>query len=130
MDSVTGKAPVIVVVVVFRLTSIGGFPRERAERVEPLEFEAAVVTEQFVQTCELQNHRGIMIATLNARTLAPGTPHKKVLSLKSQVSDLRLGLRSQVLLEDPQESESIYDLRFTIHCFLPDKVGWGRDCSK
>ena len=73
----------IVVAVVFALASIGGFSRERAERVEPLEFEAAVVTKQFVQTCELQNHRGIMIATLNARALASGTPHKKVFALRA-----------------------------------------------
>jgi hypothetical protein len=47
MDFVTRKPSLVAV----GLASIGGLSRECAQRVEPLEFEAAVVAEQFVQTC-------------------------------------------------------------------------------
>ena len=54
----------------------GRRPCELPERVKALKFQSAVIAQQFSETGDLQNDRGIMIATLHACALASGAPHR------------------------------------------------------
>ena len=69
----------------------GRLPGERSEfseRVKALEFQSAVVAQQFSETGDLQNDRSIMIATLHACALASGAPHRKLTLVFCQVVGL------------------------------------------
>jgi hypothetical protein len=48
---------------------------QSSEGIEALELQAAVVAQQLMQACHLENNRRIVVATLKARAFASGTPH-------------------------------------------------------
>src|ERR1051325_10160481 len=84
-----------------------------AQRIETLELKTAIVAKQLVKSGHLKNERRILIAALNARALAAGTPHR---SFGSRVPSFE----SRVLYflgryDKCSTGESIYHLRFTIY---------------
>lgn len=78
------------------------------ERIEPLKLEAAIIAKQLMQAGHLKYERGILVAALNARALASGTPHRKF-----RVSSTDFGL--WLLAFADYDAKSIYDSRFTIY---------------
>ena len=84
-----------------------------SQRIETLEFKTTIVAKQLMKSGHLKNERRILIAALNARALAAGTPHRsfgsRVPSFESRVLNF-LGRYDKC-----STGESIYHLRFTIY---------------
>src|SRR5260370_41921825 len=79
---------------------------QSTERIETFELQTAVITEKFVQTRNLENHQGIVIAALNARTLtsrAPHTSYQPLNSRRSALSSLKNSTRGRLSEEARKE---------------------------
>src|SRR5436309_13185280 len=59
----------------FKSLPLGWGSRQSPERIEAFELQTAVIAKKFVQTRNLENHQGLVIAALNARTLTARAPH-------------------------------------------------------
>src|SRR6266851_9713438 len=73
---------------------------QSTERIEPFELQAAVITEKFVQTRNLEHHERFIIAALNARTLtsrAPHTSYQPLNSWKSVLTSLKNSTRVKTI---------------------------------
>src|SRR5712692_1108391 len=105
---------------VTREATLGGFKSlpltwsscQSTERIEPFELQAAVITEKFVQTRNLENHERFFIAALNARTFtsrAPHTSYQPLISRKSMLRYLKNSTRAKTIRRGKERDVSKSD---------------------
>src|ERR1051326_3295281 len=58
------------------LWSRGRLALKLPQRIETFEFEAAIIAKQLMQTGHLKHYGRILVAALDARAFAAGTPHR------------------------------------------------------
>ena len=97
------------------------------QRIETLEFEAAIIAKQLMQTGHLKHYGRILVAALDTRAFAAGTPHRsfefKVSSFESRALSFEFRSERPGCYDDCSAGESIYDLRFTIHHLRAGEMG-------